>query len=36
MRDWKNVLIGLAIAVTVTLCILFAQGSSEIFIYNNF
>lgn len=36
MREWKNIAIGLLIALAVTTCILCAQGSSEVFIYNNF
>lgn len=36
MFDWKNIVIGLAIALTLSLIMLFAYGSSEIFIYNRF
>ncbi len=32
----KNIFIGLGMALVVIVCILFAQGTSEIFIYNNF
>lgn len=36
MFHWKNILIGLAIACLLVLLMLFAKGSSDIFIYNNF
>jgi hypothetical protein len=36
MLHWKNILWGLAIAAAVILIALFARGSSEVFIYNNF
>lgn len=36
MFRWKNILLGLGIALLTTLLILAAKGSSEIFIYNNF
>lgn len=36
MFHWKNILIGLGIALFVCLLILFSRGSSELFIYNRF
>lgn len=36
MFRWKNILFGLLIALWIAALLLFARGSSEIFIYNNF
>jgi len=36
MFDSKNILLGLLIALGISIVILFSQGTSSIFIYNNF
>ena len=36
MFHWKHIGLGLLMALFVTLLMLFARGSSEIFIYNRF
>lgn len=36
MFEIKNIIWGLALALIVSLLILFSTGSSEVFIYNNF
>lgn len=36
MSDIRNIIIGAGIALGLALCMLFAHGSAELFIYNNF
>lgn len=36
MMQWKNIVIGFGLALAVCVAILFARGTSEVFIYNNF